>query len=51
MKKEFIFFLQRILSDICGLGGRRLQPSSGRLDEQIAESLVGIRLSSTNVGM
>lgn len=42
---------QGILSDIRGLGGRRLDPGGRRLDDQVAESLVGDRLSSTNVGV
>lgn len=42
---------QGILSDIRGLGGRRRDPGGRRLDDQVAESLVGDRLSSTNVGV
>ena len=42
---------QGILSDIGGLGGRGLDPGGRRLDDQVAESLVGDRLPRTDVGV
>lgn len=42
---------QGILSDIGGLGGRGLDPGGRRLDDQVAESLVGDRLPCTDVGV